>query len=126
MWKLVKEIAQTKINKTYIKFTDTDNKAEEFNQYFANTGRSINEKTLDKTSPLHDPDPDHVHDTTNTGYFRPQPVDVNSVILTLKDLNNTSAVSLDGISLKYIKDALPVIAFYLFNQHVHCYRFLPQ
>ncbi len=56
---------------------------------------------------------DHVHDTTNTGYFRPQPVNVNSVILTLKDLNNTSAVGLDGVSLKYVKDALPVIAFYL-------------
>ncbi len=89
-------------------FTDTDDKAEKFNKYFVNIGKKIK-----NTSPQHDPDPDLVHDTTNTGTFRPQPGDVNSDIVTLKDLNNTSAVGLDGISLQYVKDALPVIASYL-------------
>ncbi len=42
--KLLQEIAPTKINKADIKFTDTDNKAEEFNQYFADIGRSTYEK----------------------------------------------------------------------------------
>ncbi len=113
MWKILKEIAPNKINKPDIKFTVTDNKPEEFNQYFAIIGRSTYGKTLKNTSPMQDPDPEHVHDTTNTDYFRPQSIDVNTVILTIKDLNITSAVGLVGISLKYGKDILPVIAFIL-------------
>ena len=35
------------------------------------------------------------------------------VILVVKDLNDTEACGSDGISLKFIKDALIVIAFYL-------------
>ena len=45
--------------------------------------------------------------------FRPQPVDVDTIILTIKDLNNTTSVGCDGIPLRFIKDSLYVIAFYL-------------
>ncbi len=43
---------------------------------------------------------------------RPQPVDVNTVILTIKHLNITCSVGSDGIPLRFLEDALYVIVFY--------------
>ena len=45
--------------------------------------------------------------------FRPTPVDCETVILTIKDLRETSAVGSDGISLRFIRDGLFILAFYL-------------
>ena len=45
--------------------------------------------------------------------FRPQPVDIDTVILVFKDLNESNAFGSDGISSKYLKDALPVLIFYI-------------
>ncbi len=45
--------------------------------------------------------------------LRPQPVDTDTVVFTIKDLNDTSSVGSDGIPLKIIKDALCIIAFYI-------------
>ena len=49
----------------------------------------------------------------DTNHFRPQPVDVSTVILTVKALNDTSSVGSDGILLKFVRDALYVVALYL-------------
>ncbi len=43
----------------------------------------------------------------------PQPVDVETVILTIKSLNETRSVGCDGISLNFIRDSLCMIVFYL-------------
>ncbi len=51
--------------------------------------------------------------TPGTTYFRPQAVDVNTVILTIKSLNETRSVGCDGISLKFIRDSFYMIVFYL-------------
>ncbi len=48
-----------------------------------------------------------------TEKFRPKPVDTNTLILTVKSLNQTRSVGSDGILLKFIKDALYFIASYL-------------
>ena len=45
--------------------------------------------------------------------FRPKPVDTNTIILTIKSLNETRSIGSDGIALKFIKDALCIVAFYL-------------
>ena len=37
----------------------------------------------------------------------------NTVILIFKDLNETNACGCDGIPFKYLRDALPVLAFYI-------------
>ncbi len=55
----------------------------------------------------------YVNISVDNDYFRPQPVDTNTVILTVKDLKQTNSVESDDIQLKFIKDALYVIAFYL-------------
>ena len=40
-------------------------------------------------------------------------MDVDTVILIVKDRNETNATGCYGIALKFIRDALPVISFYL-------------
>ncbi len=45
--------------------------------------------------------------------FRPEPVAVETVILTIKSLNETRSVGCDGISLNFIRDSLYMIVFYL-------------
>ncbi len=58
------------------------------------------------------------HDNTqgNETYenlLRAEPVDVITVILTIKHLKNTYSTGSDGIVLRYIDDSLPVIINYL-------------
>ncbi len=43
--------------------------------------------------------------------FKPCPVNVETIILTIKSLKETRSVGSDGISMRFIKDALYVIAF---------------
>jgi len=45
--------------------------------------------------------------------FRPQPVTVDIVVLTFKGLRETNAVGADDIAFQFIRDSLPVTAFYL-------------
>ncbi len=60
-----------------------------------------------------------VNANSNTGnvdneyVFRPHPVHTETVILTIKSLNDTKSVGCDGIPMRFIKDSLYVIAFYL-------------
>ncbi len=96
-------------------FLDKKVKAEEFNTFFANIGKNTfeltqkslpnNEVTCPELSP---------HDSDNrNNIFRRQPVDVNTVILTIKSLNETRSVGCDGTSLIFIRDSLYMIVFYL-------------
>ncbi len=54
----------------------------------------------------------HCH---NSELFRPQPVDVNTVILTIKELENTNTCGSDDITFRFLRDALPVI-----TPHLRC------
>ncbi len=89
-------------------------KVEECNNYFTNVEKIAFEETQ---STFHGEDetanfePDVPHTTTK--FFRPQPVDVNTVILTIKELRNTNSVISDNIQLKFIKDSLYAVASYL-------------
>ena len=83
-------------------------------QHFVNVGKFTYEKTQQT---LHNDNYVSLLDTdvalSNTNHFRPQPVDVSTVILTVKALNDTKSVGSDGIPLKFIRDALHVVAQYL-------------
>ena len=115
-WNIIKEIIPNPKNSTeeYI-FTDKEAKAEEFNTFFANIGKNTFELTQksflsnDLTCPefsLHDYD-------NSVNQFRPQPVDVETVILTIKSLNETRSVGCDSIALNFVRDSLHIIVFYL-------------
>ncbi len=89
-------------------------KVEEFNTYFANVGKSTFGKTrstLRGENETVDFEPDVPYTTTE--FFRPRPVDANTVILAINELNNTNSAGSDNMQLKFIKDSLYVIASYL-------------
>ncbi len=45
--------------------------------------------------------------------FRPQPVDIQIIILTIKGLNDRNFVASDDIPLRFIRDSLWFVAFCL-------------
>lgn len=52
-------------------------------------------------------------DVNHTHLFRAGPADMNTVILTIKNLKNTNSAGSDGITLRYIQDSLPVTITYI-------------
>ena len=117
-WKIIKDIIPGKKNSHNISFDDPMSKAEEFNNFFANVGKNTYESTKCNLQNINQ---FNSHSAISTAYnradnvqkFRPQPIDVNTVILTIKHLNSTKSFGSDNISLRFIKDSLFVTVFYL-------------
>ncbi len=113
-WKTIREIIpNSKHNASNCNFDNEIAKANDFNKHFADVGRNTYEKTQET---LHGENVMLFNDVTNTldgDNFRPQPVDTDTIILTIKGLKDTSSVGSDGIPLTFVKDSLSVIAFYL-------------
>ena len=117
-WKIVHEMIPNNTNNTlFPEYNDKKEKTEEFSNYFPVVGREAFEKSQQELNGNNVLDllrnrSDNLNGDFND-FFRPQPVDVDSVILIVKDLNDTKAYGSDMIALRFIRDALPVIAFYL-------------
>lgn len=114
-WKVIKKIIPNRPNTKQCIFEDSNLKANEFNDFFANVGRNTHEKAQEM---LNDDETLDILPFTqiidaNMQPFRPQPVTVETVILTVKDLNNSNSFGSDGIPTRFIKDSLFVIAFYV-------------
>ncbi len=114
-WQVVKEIIPSQKNKsnTYA-YDNVKEKAEEFNNFFSSVGETTYNRSQELlgansnlTINLNDSNTDPTH------HFRPEPVSINTVILTIKHLNKTRSVGSDGILLRFLQDALYVIAVYL-------------
>ena len=88
-------------------------KAEEFNKFFAEVGRKTFEKTQEELSNRIPIERGHATRNSNFNDFKPKPVDCNTVILVIKNLKDTNAFGSDGICLRFIRDGLYIIAFYL-------------
>lgn len=115
-WNTIKTLIPNKNNSSKsFEFEETMEKAEEFNHFFAEVGKKAYDKTQEN---LNDENEAIIKTNTINSQikFRPEPVNVETVILTVKDLNETKACGCDGIAFRFIKDALPVIVF-LFNCH---------
>ncbi|MEL6989243.1 MAG: hypothetical protein AAGK97_15635, partial [Bacteroidota bacterium] len=121
MWKTTRLVLPTK-NSDHLAHLNPDEiklKAEEFNDYFASVGENTFRKTQeligDNSNINNDVEGDifPILDNSYDNFFSPSPVDIDTVILTVKDLNNTNSYGSDGIQLSYIKDSLPIIAFYI-------------
>ena len=93
---------------------DTHNRAEAFNEYFANVGKNTFEKSQDNVlniNRLVDVHPLLASNINNN--FRPQPVDIDTLILTIKHLKITNSYGSDGISYRFLIDSLPVMVLYI-------------
>ncbi len=86
------------------KFDNMQDKAEEFNNFFANVGKNTFIKSQNQLDDNFSDYEMHDDNTITPHEFRPQPVVVNSVILIIKHLNNTKATGTDDISHTFVKD----------------------
>ena len=112
-WNVIKEIVPNrKSSPNTNNFDNVEEKASEFNKFFANVGKNTYVESQEMLSKFNLPEY-HIPNMHNNCQFRPEPVDVNTVILVIRNLNNTRSTGSDNISLKYIKDGLLIIAFYL-------------
>ncbi len=114
VWRLIREVVPS-TKKTTNGNNIESSKIEEFNHFFANVGREAFENSQKSITPESEENPTqfyHEH-ASNQNTFRPQPVDANTVILTIKQLKESNSCGNDHISLRFIKDALPVIIPYI-------------
>ncbi len=125
--KIIKNILpDCKSNSNGFNFENLTNKANEFNFHFANVGKNTYERTQVF---LHGENVSNVNNFNvvldDDNLFRPHPVNVETVILTIKGLKETNSVGLDGISMRFIKDALCYsLLLDMYHQYFHCNRHL--
>lgn len=116
-WKVVEGMLPgLKSRDKNLAFENPLQKAEDFNDYFASVGEIAYRKSQEGLDNTIEPEMgNYINSQTplNTPKFRPQPVDVNTVILTFKELHKTNSFGSDAIPYKYLKDALPVLIFYI-------------
>ena len=112
-WKVVEDMLPGLRSKDRgLDFEDPVQKAEDFNQYFANVGETAYRKSqegIDNSLVQNI----NSQSLSNIPKFRPQPVDENTIILTFKEIHKTSSFGSDAIPYKYLKDALPVLYIYI-------------
>ena len=118
-WKITKNMISNGqcTNRNTLVLDETEvlqSKAEKFNEFFAEVGKKTFEKTQDELRNANI----SIEVGQNTpvrrfSHFKPVPVDCNTVILVIKNLKDTNALGSDGISLRFIRDGLYIIAFYL-------------
>lgn len=116
-WKVARELIPDK--KKNVKSYDNielNDKIEEFNEFFSNVGKNTYEKTQEGLRNIEAFTPQSELADDNqlvVNLFRPQPVTVDDVILTFKQLKETNAVGIDGLAYRFIRDSLIIIAFYI-------------
>ena len=103
MWDVIKDIVPNK-----------KKKSKTFNSFFAKVG----EKVYNETKQSRDINAQQTSASDNgfhsdRSYFRPKPVKVETVIDTILSLKNKNAYGADGISSRFLRDSLPVLAFYI-------------
>ncbi len=109
----MRDIVPSKKNTIADSSNNAELKAEELNNFFVNVGKSTYEEAQDILKKETCGTYADIPCTAPTTPFRPEPVDVRTVILTIKHLQETQSFRSDKISLRFIKDSLYIIAYYL-------------
>ena len=105
-WKTVKELIPDKKSQSNSHNHDSiPEKADEFNEFFSSVGQVTFEKTQENLDRIMNVNVDSINEFPGVEKFRPQPVAVDTVILTFKQLKETNAVGCDDISFKFLKDS---------------------
>ena len=92
---------------------DSFKKAEEFNKYFAEIGEIAFNKSQEQIYQNANLTNNQTLLSHSTVKFRPQPVDINSLILVIKHLKPTNSYGSDGMPYRFIIDSLPVTVYYI-------------
>lgn len=114
-WRVTKSlIPNARNNSPEHTFDNIINKAEEFNDYFAKVGREAYNATQRSVNQQEraNVNPEMLNQQVLANKFRPKPVSMEAVILIVKNLRETNSVGIDGISLRFVKDSLPIMAIY--------------
>ena len=119
-WKITKKLVpENSRNSNKLLFEDVENKVEQFNQFFAKVGKETYRKTQESTTTIENNLDTCTNHSVRASFqqglplFRPIPVSVDVVILTFKRLKETNAVGSDNLEYRFIRDSLPVTAFYI-------------
>ena len=116
-WKVVEDLLPgLKSKGKNVPTEDPHKMAEDFNQFFATVGENAfvkSQEGVDRDMMRQLDNNDIRQPLPNIPIFRPQPVDINTVILTFKELHKTNSFGSDAIPYKYLKDALPVLYSYI-------------
>lgn len=117
-WNVVKQmLPDSRSNSCQIDDEDLSKRAEDLNNFFANVGRVTYQKTQEGLNEntanidIQGGSQNTVIDVKND--FKPTPVDCETVILTVKELSDSSSYGSDEIPVRFIRDSLPVLAFYI-------------
>ena len=117
IWNIVNEVIPSKSkSNSNILVNDPAASAEKFNEFFANVGKKTFESVRSSNVQARVARVIQQQRNERLGLrsrFRPQPVSVETVVKTVMDLNNKNSSGIDGISIRFLKDSLPVLAFYL-------------
>ncbi len=114
-WKVNKEIIPSHKSTQYVyKFSNPCDKPEEFNKFFSDVGESTFKRSQEELNTEGEFVVDGPHpDIDVKAAFRLQPVDTNTVILAVKNLNTTTFVGSDNIGLRLPRDPLCIILSFL-------------
>ncbi len=101
-WRLIRNMVPSKKSTSngYGHGNDLE-KAEKLNDLFVTIGKQTFEKMQNYQNHISVNQETLHHHIVHEHLFRPEPVDANTVILTIKHLKNTISVGSDGISLTY-------------------------
>ena len=116
VWKVIKELIPNNKSSNMSDICNNEDNtrqtANAFNEFCANVGRKTFEETqLNNSSGLATTAPDEI--TEPNSLFRPEPIDWQTLVLTMAGMNSSGACGSDGIPLRFLNDSLPVIVFYL-------------
>ena len=112
-WKVIDEIVPRNCSRS-VNVSDPAESAEKFNDFFANVGKNVFEEIRKQNlGNVNSSVPNRPRVEQVSSYFRPQPVSVETVIKIIKRMKNKSSSGIDGINSRFLKDSLPVLAFYI-------------
>ena len=119
IWNLIRDIVPCKSTATRnVNVIDPLESAETLNNFFANVGKNVFEEVrrLNTANRVISGSSSCSAQVKNNKFhrrFRPNPVSVETIINIITKLKNKNSCGVDGINSRFLKDSLPVLAFYI-------------
>ena len=114
IWKCIHKLIPTNKGKNIV--CDKENvltKVEDFNNFFADVGENAFYKSQEGLGRNDQYTYTNTMTENNCNPFRPTPIDNKTLVLTISGLKNSNAQGCDKISLRFLKDSLPVTLSYI-------------